>query len=243
MWLALRLCRRAGIADLIECRKKVAGATPFIGLSLTRLLKECAHLGYFSCIITAARCDHQQRCRCRGLGARRHCAAIGHGHQTEMPPDPPTTQRSHARSRIGQARGAQKRWAVPPRAEQLTRSAPIRECSPGLCSHQRAQLRSQSLPFGHPADQPEDLQRTACGERLTRSQTSLALPRPASMASNAGPKPPLNTANAAQSGLQSTLLAASAHPPPSLSAAHQQRGSRSARFARRPSRPTKLFRF
>jgi hypothetical protein len=40
MWLALRLCRTAGIAGVIECRKKVVGAAPFCWSVVDLLLKE-----------------------------------------------------------------------------------------------------------------------------------------------------------------------------------------------------------
>jgi hypothetical protein len=78
----------------------------------------------------------------------------------------------------------------------------MRECSPGLRSHLRSHLRSQSLPSGHAVDQPKDLQRTARGERLTRNQLSLALPRPAPRRANTDVKPPLTSANAAQPSLR-----------------------------------------
>jgi len=40
MWLALRLCRTAGITGLIECRNKVMGAAPFYWPVVDSPLKE-----------------------------------------------------------------------------------------------------------------------------------------------------------------------------------------------------------
>ena len=66
-------------------------------------------------------------------------------------------------------------------------------------SHQRSQLRSQSLSSSHTRDQPEDPQRTARAGHLTTDQLGLALPVTCIQAKQTGPKPALTCRNAAKS--------------------------------------------